>query len=145
MLKEMWRSIISVFDNAYAIAAGFIASILGYFLPLKDIVHLMLLFFILDVIFGFWAAKKLRKEKFSVRIIWAHTIPRMILAVITVIMLFLWDNVFSQNLVSTYKIGGWFICGILVSSVVENGWKITRWLVFPKIRKLVEKEIKKEV
>jgi len=63
-----------VLKNAYAMLSGLFMSILGYFLPVKDIVHLLILFFVLDVFFGFWAAKKLRKERFSVKIIWSHTI-----------------------------------------------------------------------
>ena len=63
MLKfvdELWQYI-------WAALSGLITSALGYFLPVRDIVHLITIFFILDVAFGYWAARKLRGEKFSTR------------------------------------------------------------------------------
>ncbi len=128
-------------SKLYQIIAGFVASILGYFLPVKDIVHLLLLFFILDVIFGAWAARKIRKERFSVKIIWGHTVPRMILSLILILGSFMWDSVFSQELVKTYKIVGWFISGVLLWSIAENGYQITKWSVFPKLGNLFRTKV----
>lgn len=144
-MKEMWRSIVKILDDTRAMMSGFLASILGFFFPIKDIVHLILVFFIIDVLFGYWAAKKTRKEKFSVQIIWTHTMPRILLSVIIIILTYLWDSVFAQNMVHTYMIAGWFICGVLLSSIIENGWKITRWTIFPKIGKMVDKEMKDKI
>lgn len=95
-----------VLKKAYAMLSGLFMSILGYFLPVKDIVHLLILFFILDVFFGFWAAKKLRKERFSVKIIWSHTIPRMLISIVLILGAYMWDSTYQQDLVSTYKIVG---------------------------------------
>lgn len=141
MIKTMFRTMTNIFENFCAMLCGFLMSILGYFLPVKDIVHLLILFFILDVIFGYWAARKLKKERFSVKIIWKHTMPRMLLSIILVLGAFMWDDVFKQDLVSTYKIVGWFIAGVLLFSIAENGYLITRWEIFPKIRQLIGKRI----
>ena len=126
----------------YSIIAGFAATILGYFLPIKDIVHLLILFFILDVVFGFWAAHKLRSERFSVKIIWSHTMPRMLLSLVLVLGAFMWDSVYSMNFVETHKMVGWFISGVLLYSIAENGYHITKWSVFPKLGGLFRSKVK---
>jgi len=142
MLKAIGNAATEIFNNIWAVLSGLFASVLGYFMPIKDIVHLLLLFFILDVIFGYWAAHKLRKEKFSVKIIWEHTIPRMLLTIVLVIGAFMWDGVFDQHAVPTYKIIGWFISGVLLYSIAENGYHITKWSVFPKITEMIKGRIK---
>lgn len=130
--------------NAYAILAGLFASVLGYFIPVKDIVHLLILFFIIDVIFGFWAARKLRKEKFSVKIIWSTTIPRMLISIVLILSAFMWDMTYKQDFVSTYKIVGWFISGVLIFSIAKNGYLITKWTVFSRIESLFRSKVKEQ-
>jgi phage-related holin len=129
-------------SNVYAMFAGLIASILGYFFPIKDIAHLLVLFFILDVIFGYLAARKLRKERFSVKIIWNHTMPRMMISIVLILGAYMWDKTFQQNIVCTYKVIGWFISGVLLYSIAENGYHITKWSVFPNIGNLFKDKIK---
>lgn len=129
-------------NDMYAMCAGLSMSVLGYFLPVKNIVHLLIFFFAVDVIFGFWAARKLRGERFSVKIIWSHTIPRMLISIVLIIGAYMWDSVYSQELVCTYKLIGWFISGVLLYSIAENGYQITKWSVFPKIGNLFKKNVK---
>ena len=128
--------------NAYALISGIFMSVLGYFVPVKDIVHLLILFFILDVIFGFWAAKKLREERFSVKIIWAHTIPRMLISIVLITGAYMWDSTYEQDIVSTYKVIGWFISGVLLYSIAENGYHVTKWSVFPKLSSIIGDKLK---
>lgn len=54
----------------------------------------------------------------------------------------MWDQVYSQEMVSTYKIIGWFISGVLLYSIAENGYQITKWSVFPKIGNFVSQKVK---
>jgi hypothetical protein len=128
--------------NAYAFISGLFMSVLGYFVPVKDIVHLLILFFILDVIFGFWAARKLRKERFSVKIIWGNTIPRMLISIVLITGAYMWDSTYEQDFVSTYKVIGWFISGVLLYSIAENGYHITAWAVFPKLSTIIGDKLK---
>ena len=128
-------------ENAYTCLTGLFLSIIGYFIPVKNIVHIVLLFFLLDVIFGFWAAKKLRKERFKVSIIWTHTMPRMLISVVLILATFMWDNVFQQDYVSSYKFVGWFISGVLLFSIAKNGFQITKWGVFNSISNIVKKKV----
>lgn len=130
------------FKDFYAFFIGCLVSFIGYLLPVKNIVNLLILFFIIDVLFGFWAANTLRKERFSVKIIWKHTIPRMLISIILITGSYMWDEVYQQEFVSTYKIIGWFISGVLLYSIAENGYQITKWSVFTKIGKLVSDKVK---
>lgn len=133
LFKCLERAIYDMTSNFWAVICGFFTSILGYFMPVKDVVHLLVILFILDVVFGYWAAKKLRGEKFSVKIIWSHTMPRMLISIVLIIGAYMWDHVYNQDFVCTYKIIGWFISGVLLYSIAENGYYITRWGVFKRI------------
>lgn len=143
--SEMTHALHSALQNAYALVAGLIITVVGYFIPVKDIVHLLILFFILDVVFGYCAARKLRNERFSVKIIWEHTMPRMLISIVLISGAFLWDSVYKQEVVSTYKIIGWFISGVLLYSIAENGYQITKWGVFPKIGSLFRAKIQDDM
>ncbi|HZK92853.1 MAG TPA: hypothetical protein VFC67_01495, partial [Prolixibacteraceae bacterium] len=72
----------AIIKNTSSFIFALIMTVLGYFTPVKNIVHLLLFFFLLDVIFGYLAAKKLRNETFNVKIIWNHTIPRMVISIV---------------------------------------------------------------
>lgn len=130
------------FKDFYAFLIGCIVSFIGYLLPVKNIVNLLILFFIMDVILGFWAANVLRNERFSVKIIWKHTIPRMLISLILITGAFMWDEVYHQEFVSTYKIIGWFISGVLLYSIAENGYQITKWSAFTKIGSALHTKVK---
>jgi len=130
--------------DAYVGTIGLTTTFIGYLLPLRNIVHLMIAFFILDVLFGYWSAKIVKKQRFSVKIIWEHTIPRMVIAIILVICTFMWDKEYHQDYVSTHKIVGWFISGVLLASIVDNAYKITKWNAFPQISKLIKDKTKEK-
>jgi hypothetical protein len=132
-----------LFQDTYAMFTGTIVSFIGYLLPIRNIVHLLILFFITDVVIGYWAARKLRNERFSVKIIWEHTIPRMLISIVLITGAFMWDEVYKQNLVSTYKIIGWFVSGVLLYSIADNGYHITKWSIFPKIGNMIQDNVKK--
>ena len=141
-LSSITKSLRHVVHDVYAMSAGAIVSFFGYLLPIRNIVHLLLLFFIVDVIIGYWAAKKIRGERFSVKIIWEHTIPRMLISIVLITGAFMWDEVYKQEFVSTYKVIGWFISGVLLYSISENGYKITKWSIFPRLGGMLSDKVK---
>lgn len=141
-LKSILLWIYETLNNAYVFFTGCMISMLGYFLPIKDIAHLLILFFMLDVLFGYMAARKLRKERFSVKIIWNHTMPRMLISLVLIIGAYMWDKTYNQNVICTYKVVGWFISGVLLYSIAENGYQITKWSVFPKIGNMFKTNVK---
>ena len=130
------------FKDLYIFLVGCFISIIGYMFPVKNIIHLLVIFFILDVFFGFLAAKKIRKEKFSVKIIWENTIPRMLFSIVLISCAYLWDVVYEQEFISTYKIIGWFITGVLFYSIIENGYQITKWSIFIQLKETIKDKVK---
>lgn len=122
--------------------AGLFMSFVGYLLPIRDIVHLLILFFIIDALFGYWAARKLRNEKFSAKIIWKTTMPRMLISLVLIVFAYLWDSVYQQDFVATYKLIGWFISGVLLASIVQNGYQITNWNMFAFLGDFLKQKIR---
>ena len=130
MVKAIWE-----------ILWGLVGVIIGYFLPIKDMVNFIVLLFIIDVFIGYWTARKLRGEKFSTRIIWKTTIPRMVLSILIVVLAYTWDTTFHQNYLETYNVTGWFISGILIYSIAKNAFKITKWEVFSSLTDIFKKKM----
>ena len=127
--------------NIWHFIAGLATAAIGYFIPVKDIVHLVLFFFLLDIIFGYCAAKKLRKERFSTKLIWNYTMPRILISIVLILACYMWDTTFSQEWISTYKLIGWFICGILLYSIAKNSYKITKWNMLPIMGHMIGNKI----
>jgi multisubunit Na+/H+ antiporter MnhB subunit len=134
-----------LFDQIWSFISGIMASILGYFLPIKNILHVVVFFFLLDVAFGYWKARKLRKEKFSGKIIWKTTFPRMLISFILVIASYIWDKEFGQTYVATYNLIGWFICGVLFLSIIQSAYLVTNWEMFPLLGKFIEGRVKEKM
>lgn len=130
------------FKDFYVVLSGTVVSIVGLLVPIKDIVHLLIIFFIADVAFGYWAARVVREERFSVKIIWEHTVPRMFISIVLVTGAFMWDKVYGQDVIATYKIIGWFISGVLLLSIAQNGYLITKWSIFTKLGGVISGTIK---
>ncbi len=143
--KAFIHALDACLNNFYYVISGFICAIIGYFIPVSNIVGLLLVFFILDIAFGFWAAHKEKNESFSVNIIWEKTVPRMLISVVMILGSFMWDNVYDQDVIATYKVIGWFISGLLLHSIAENGFIITQWSVFKKISFIFSDKVKKEI
>jgi len=138
---ETYFSFNSLTDWAWKTITGLFCSVVGYFLPIKDLVHLVVFFFLIDMLVGYWAARRLRGEKFSTKIVWKTTFPRMLISVILIILAFMWDTTFHQEWLSTYYLIGWFISGVLIFSIAKNGYKITKWRVFIGIENMFQKKI----
>lgn len=143
-IEQCCQAISEILSNFFSAIAGAITVAMSYFLPIKYIVHLLILFFVLDVAFGYWTARKLRGEKFSAKIIWNTTVPRMVLTLVLVLGTFMWDTVYNQEFFSTYKLVGWFISGLLLLSILQNGYKITKWDALPKLTNLLGDKIREQ-
>jgi len=53
----------------------------------------------------------------------------------------MWDTVFGQDYVSSYKFVGWFISGVLLFSIAKNGFQITKWEVFNSLGGIIKKKV----
>lgn len=139
-----WLSFSDLVKGISNILAGMIGTIIGYFLPIKDMVNFTILLFVIDMILGYWAAKKLRGEKFSPHIIWTKTIPRMLISLLIIILAYMWDDIYHQNSFSTYNTVGWIISGVLIFSIGKNGYAVSKWEVFASLTNLFGKRIKEQ-
>ncbi len=142
---RMFTQIWDWFTEPHNFIGGIIATVLGYFLPIRNIIHLILLLFVIDVVIGYIKAHKLTGVNFKPKIVWQKTIPRMIFVLILIILTFLWDDVFKQNFVKTYHLIGWFVSGLLIVSIVENMYEITNWHIFTLLGNIIEKHIKTKI
>lgn len=143
-MDDFFSSLFDTADAFWKFICGILASVMGYFLPIKDLVYLVILFFILDMLFGYWAARRLRGEKFSTRIVWRTTFPRMLISLVLIIMAYLWDTTCKQNWLPTYNLIGWFISGVLIFSIAKNGFKITHWQGFLNLENVFRKKFSDE-
>lgn len=57
----------------------------------------------------------------------------MVISMVLIMGAYLWDTVYGQNVLATYKVIGWFISGVLLASIIQNGYHITRWNVLIKM------------
>lgn len=130
VFKLIFKSICDMVSNTYAAISGVIMAIVGYLYPVFDISAFLLLLFSLDVLFGAWKAKKIKKEEFSMKIVWVTTFPRMLLAFLLIICTFIWDKIAEQTLIDTSNTVGLLFAGALIWSIAENGYHITKWFVF---------------
>ena len=131
-----------IFTDAYAVCAGAIATVFGYFLPIRDPVNLLLIFFVVDCIIGYLKNRKLYKESFSKRKIFETTIPRMMAVVTFMMLLFSLDRTFKQDIEQTYMIVGYFVGGVLLFNIAKNLHKLTRWDAFLKIGDFLHDNVK---
>ncbi len=127
--------------NLWVWVIGLAGSIIGHLIPIKDIIHLLLFFFLLDVFFGYLSAKKLRGEKFNTQIIWRTTVPRIFTSLTLIIAVFMWDSVYYHDFFLTYKLLSWFFSGLLLISITKNIYNITRWNPFRLLGNAVKKQV----
>ena len=131
-----------IFTDTWSMTAGFIASIIGYFSPIRDPINLLLIFFAVDAGVGYLKNKKLYNQEFSKRKIFETTVPRMIAVVTFMALLFSLDTTFNQDVVQTYMVVGYFIGGVLLFNIGKNFYKLTKWKAFLAIASMVQKDVK---
>lgn len=140
-LSVVTENLKALFDSVNKVVSGVFASALGYFLPIKDMVHVIIIFFVIDMLVGWWAAHTCRGESFSKTIVFNTTIPRMLISILLEMILYTWDTTFNQTMFSTYRVVGWYISGVLILSIIKNGYKATKWKVIPKIGDIIKEEL----
>lgn len=139
---ENWLSFSDLVKGIWEILCGIFGIIIGYFLPIRDMVNFIVILFFIDMVFGYWAAKKLRGEKFSKGIVYKTTMLRMLISILIVMVAYTWDTTFKQQFIQTYNMAGWFISGVLIFSIVKNAFKITKWQVFDSLTTVFARKVK---
>lgn len=119
-------------------------TVIGYLSPISSIVHVVLLFFLIDILYGWLADRKINNAKFQPKIVWEKTVPRIVLTIIALILAFILDEVTNQKWVTTYNLVGWSICSLLFLSIIRNGYIVTNWSVLKSIFYISKNKIEKE-
>jgi len=143
-LKFNTDVLIGFFEDSYSFFGGMIGSLVGYFLPIKETVHILCIFFILDVLFGFLVSKKINGSKFQVRIIWENTLPKMLISFLVILTAHLLDKIAPLEIFTIRSFVGWFLCGMVLSSVWDNAYKLTKWGVLEKINEKLKNKLNDE-
>lgn len=117
--------------------------LLSYFAPIATIIHVMLIFILIDCISAIWAAKKNNEliESRKMR----KTVIKMFWYISAVIMAHMMEVTFNLQFAHLAQITGGFVCMVEIKSVFENITKITNEPVFLKIYKLFEKKAKDSI
>ncbi|MFZ4400911.1 MAG: phage holin family protein [Bacteroidales bacterium] len=115
-----------------------ITFLLSYFAPIAAIIHVMLIFILVDCLSAIWAAwkNKIPIESRKMR----KTVIKMIWYIAAVIMAHMMEITFSLQWAHLAQVVGGFICMVEIKSVFENITKITNEPVFIIIYKLFEKK-----
>ena len=138
MLQRLNIDVSQFWEIIWKFFVGALFSICGFFEPVKDIVHLLIAFFIIDMLAGFWANKVVKQEKFKMSKIWATTFPRMLISLVLIMMTFWWDNVFGQTAIKTYWFIGYFISGVLLANILQNSYRATRWGILLNLAEFIK-------
>lgn len=141
LMKDFFLHLEEIGQTIYKLVAGLLAAMFGYFLPIRDFVHLLIFLLIVDMIFGYWANRKTKGEKFSFKKVWFVTFPRMVVGIVLIVSAYMWDVVYRQTAVETYVIIGWLLTGFTFLSIVQNGYKITSWSAINEIGNLIAERI----
>lgn len=130
------------FKDLYTLTVSLLFTVLGYFLPIKNIIHALAILFVMDVLFGYLKSKILYKKDFSKTLIFQTMVPRLVVTIILVMLTFMWDTEFEQTYISTPNLIGWFIGGVLIVSIAKNMYYITKWGPILEIIETVKGNVK---
>ncbi|TSA23995.1 MAG: holin [Bacteroidetes bacterium] len=111
--------------------------LISYFAPVKEIVHVMLIFILIDFISGVWAARK-RKETLESRK-FRKTLTKFLWYTVALILSFMMEKTFNLSWSNLSGIIGGFICFIELKSIFENITVITGEPIFMKILHIIRK------
>jgi len=127
-------------ESSFSLADGLsklAVLLISYFAPVKEIVHVMLIFILIDFISGVWAARK-RKETLESRKL-RKTLTKFLWYTVALILSYMMEKTFNLSWSNLSGIIGGFICFIELKSIFENITHITGEPIFMKILGLIRK------
>ncbi|HZK26029.1 MAG TPA: phage holin family protein, partial [Thermoclostridium sp.] len=130
------------FSNAAGWVLGVFLSIINYFAPIADTIHVLLVFFVGDILFGFLASKKLRGESFNPRKVWEKTIPKMLVSFFIIISAHMLDSISPLGFLTIRESVGWILSGLVLHSVWKNAFIVTKWTALKHIGAFLSDSLK---
>ena len=138
MIHSAFKWLFDVMADAYSVIVGLLSVSFSYFMPVRDMMHLIIIFFAVEMVVGYLVAKKVRGDHFRLSVVFTKTVPRLGLVVFIILGTYAWDDVHNQEAVHTYTILSYFICGILIASITRKGYILTGWSPFKDISKIIK-------
>ena len=139
---QFWDIIKEFFLNAGGWVLGVFLSIAHYFAPVADTIHVLLVFFIGDILFGFLASKKLRGESFNPKKVWEKTIPKMLVSFFIIISAHMLDSISPLGVLTIRESVGWILSGLVLHSVWKNAFVVTKWTALRHIGAFLSDSLK---
>lgn len=127
----------TIYFSKSSLMTQFFVMIIAYFTPVREIIHVMLIFLAIDTISGIWASLKAR-EKFESKKL-RKTINKFLWYTIAVMLAWMMERTFSLNWTYLTNIIGGFICFVELKSIFENITRITDEPVFLKLSKIIKR------
>lgn len=126
-------------QHIWHLVFGAIVALLGYFSPIKAVVHVMGAAIVLDLVFGIWAARS-RKEGIKSGKLW-RTAYKFFISVVVVALLYAMDVEMGAEIVQLHRLVAWLITGFEIWSILESGGQITNHKIFRILRKIMEDKV----
>ena len=127
-----------ILAHLYHFIAGSFTAILGYFAPMKDVLHVVLIAIIIDLFFGLIAARS-KGEGIKSFKLW-RTVYKMLFAVILIALVYSIDK--EMGMMELHKFIAWGIAGFEVWSILESMGTITDHKLFGLLKHIMTDKVK---
>lgn len=121
---------------------GIIIVLIGYFLPIKNVVHVMSAAIMFDLFTGLWAARVKGKGWKSIKM-W-RTIYKLFISTIIIMLLYAMDKEMGTPIIQMHKIAAWLITGFEIWSILENAAEISNLRIFIILRNFMQDKIEQQ-
>ena len=128
-----------ILSHIYNLLSGVFVAAIGYFLPVREMVHLVIIAITIDLIFGIIAARK-REEGIKSRKLW-RTMYKMIISVIVIALAYSMDKEIGMQL-QIHRFIAWVITGFEIWSILESAGQITNHKLFRILKSFMEDKVK---
>lgn len=130
------------FSHLMNILFGMLIAVLGYFTPVKDIVHVMCAAIFIDFATGLWASRTKGNGITSFKM-W-RTIYKLFLSTLIVMLLFSMDKEMGVMHIEMHRLVAWLITGFEIWSILENAAVISDHRIFKLLKKYMHDKIEKQ-
>lgn len=137
-----YTSIKETFTNIEGWLLGAILSFLAHLAPLYETFITLFVFFCFDVFFGFLVAKKKRNERFSSKIVWSKTVPKMAIITLIIVLVFQLDSLAPTDFMKLTSLISWGLSGLILHSILQNILKLTDYKEVKEINDILTKKMK---
>lgn len=111
---------------------------IAYFTPIAEMVHVMLIFLVLDTISGIWASLKEGGKIESNKL--RKTVLKFLWYTLSVMAAWMMERTFRLSWTSLASLTAGFICFVELKSIFENVTRITNEPIFRRILKLLKRK-----